>query len=67
MYCVGEDHVYNKKVRAAEQQVGFLAQCDCGTLHLTVGVVSLGPDREGTPAHTPPNRRCAQAASRITG
>ena len=35
-----------KKLLAAEQQFGCVIQCDCGTLHLTVGVVSLGLDRE---------------------
>jgi hypothetical protein len=35
-----------KTLLAADQQFGFVTQCDCGTLHLTVGVVSLGLDRE---------------------
>jgi hypothetical protein len=35
-----------KKLLAVEQQFGCVTRCDCGTIHLTVGVVSLALDQE---------------------
>lgn len=30
-----------KQLLAVEPQFGYVTRCDCGTLHLTVGVVNL--------------------------
>lgn len=35
-----------KKLLAFESHFGCVTHCDCGTLHLTIGVVSLALDQE---------------------
>ena len=35
-----------KRLLAAEQQCGCVTLCDCGTVHLTVGIASLALDEK---------------------